>query len=300
MTNVFKRGQELGRSNGLSVFLKNKDQSPRNAAEIFYNIYYVTEDKVEILMPPANRVPVNPSMGEYFADFQIPIDANIGDYRIRWFFRQYTNTRQIEIMNPFSVISDGTQIVNLPGSSAIEVDLVRSLRIMLRDNNPSRNYHFMPPSGEESVNSFTRVFGYVWEDQELLEYLRIANDSVNLYPPRTFYSNLDQLIKQMPNWRALVINGAMIYATQALTLNWIVDEFSYSIGGVSLDIEKSSKYQGMMNDLQSRFNEMITNAKDTVKIIIGLQQARYGVGIRSTFGPNVGRGSLVPRRFSGL
>jgi len=298
---TFRRSQELSRSNGLSLFLKSKDGNPKNAATITYSVYDFTTG-IEVLLPPDARVPVNASVGEYYASFVIPVDANIGRYRIRWQFREYLNAGQAQVLQEFAVVADTTQVVSIPGATPVEWDVTRSLRVLLRDNNPARNYHFVPPSGEESVNQMNRVFGYIWEDAELLEYLKVALDIVNMYPPRTMYSSLDQLMTENRGWRALVLTGAMVYALQALSINWIVDEFGYSIGGVSLDLEKSSKYQGMAESIDGRFKEMLssdTGAKATVKIIRGLQQSRYGIGIRSSFGPSVGRGALTPRRFIG-
>lgn len=301
-SSVFKRGQQLSRSNGLNLFLKAADGTPKNPAVVTYNLYDYTTG-VEVLLPPPDRQPMNPTIGEYYADIVIPLDANLGQYRIRWRVREFLSSNPVNILQEFAVVADPVQLVNLPGSSSVENDFVKSLRIMLRDNNPSRNYHFMPPSGEESVNQNNRVFGYIWEDAELLEFLKIALDITNMYPPRTFYTSLDNLISTNPGWRALVLTGGMAYATQALSLNWIADEFSYSIGGVSLDIDKSSKYQSMADALDTKFKDMLnadTGAKATVKIIKGLQQSRYGIGIRSSFGPSVGRGALTPRRFLGL
>lgn len=299
MSVTFRRNQELGRANGLNIFLKSKDGSTKNAAEISYSIYDYTTG-VEVLLPPGNRVPVNASVGEYFANFIIPADANIGEYRIRWFIREYTNSPQSQVVQKFAVVDNATQVVTVPGISNTEYDLIRGLRIMLRDNNPARNYHFAPPSGEESVNQFNRVFGYVWEDIELLEFLRVSNDAINMYPPRTFYETLDELMLNNKSWRTLLFTGAMVHALTAVTANWILDEFNYSIGGVSLDLEKSSKYQSLANDAQSRFQEFVVQAKDTVKVIRGLKQSRYGIGIRSSFGPSVGRGAMTPRRFLGV
>ena len=299
MSVTFRRGQELGRSNGLNIFLKSKSGSTKNAAEITYSIYDFTTG-TEVLLPPANRVPVNAAVGEYYANFVVPIDANIGEYRIRWYIREYLNSPQSQVVQKFAIVDNATQVVTVPGISAIEYDLIRGLRIMLRDNNPARNYHFAPPTGEETVNQFNRVFGYVWEDIELLEFLRVSNDSINMYPPQTFYETLDELMTRHRNWRTLLFTGAMVHAINAVTLNWILEEFGYSIGGVSLDLEKSSKYQSMANDAQSRFQEFVTQAKETVKVIRGLKQSRYGIGIRSSFGPNVGRGALTPRRFIGV
>ena len=299
---IFRRNQQLGRANGLSVFLKDKGGSPKNAAQIFYDIYDFTTG-VEVLLPPSNRVPQNPAIGEYFADFIVPIDANLGDYRIRWKVREFLNSPQVNILQEFAVVADPIQSMNVPGISNYQTDLIASLRVLLRDNNLARNYHFMPPAGEESVNRLNRVFGYIWEDPELVEYLRVSLDIINMYPPRTFYATIEQLMSQNAGWRSLLLTGAMVYALQALSLNWTADEFNYSIGGVSLDLEKSSKYQSMADSLDTRFKEMLsadTGAKATVKIIRGIQQSKYGVGIRSTFGPSVGRGALTPRRFIGF
>lgn len=296
---VFKRGQELGRGN-LDIFLKKKDGTAKNAAEIVYDIYDFTTG-VEVLLPGlSNIVPLNPSIGEYYASFFIPSDANIGPYRIRWKFREYVGSALNEVLQSFDIVSSPTQVVTIPGITGIEFDLVRSLRIMLRDNNPDRNYHFVPPAGEESINEFTRVFGYIWEDAEMLEYLNAALDRINMYPPLTTFYSLDNLITTNRPWRSVLLEAAMIWALTAIATNWVAEEFDYSIGGVSLSIQKSASYQSLANDIQSRFADDITAAKETVKIIRGLKQSRYGVGIRSSFGPSAGRGALTPRRFLGI
>jgi len=293
---AYKRCQELCRGD-LALYLKAKGGNPVNAAEVSYDIYDYTTG-VEVLLSPANRIPINPSIGEYYASFIIPADANIGPYRIRWHFRQYLNSQFVEVLQEFNVVEP--TVTTCTDFTPIEYDLVHGLRIMLRDNNPDRNYHFTPPAGETTINQYNRVFGFIWEDEELLEFLRISNDALNMYPPQTFYASLDQLITQHRNWRSLCLVGATIYAVNALALNWVVDEFDYNIGGVSLSIEKSSKYQSLASDAQSRFDSMVTAAKETVKIIRGLKQSRYGIGIRSSFGPSVGRGALTPRRFLGI
>jgi len=296
---VLKRGQEVGRGDGLSIYMKTQGGSMKNVAEIYYNIYDFTTG-VEVLLPPTDRTPVNPAVGEYYASFFVPRDANLGKYRLRWFFRQKTGSPQAEVLSDFDIVDNATQIVTLAGVTPVETDLIRALRIQLRDNNPDRNYHFSPPTGEESVNQFTRVFGFLWEDYELLEWLRISLDSINSKPPMTFYKTLDELIQRNRPWRTVLLEGAMIHAIFAIALNWVVDEFDYSIGGVSLSIEKSSKYQSMASDIQARFDADVTAAKETVKIFMGLKQSKFGVGIRSSFGPSVGRGALTPRRFLGV
>jgi len=79
--------------------------------------------------------------------------------------------------------------------------------------------------------------------------------------------------------------------------NGVLAHNSYSIGGVSLDLEKSSKYESLKSNAEGQFDKATEAKARTVKFIRGLQQPRYGIGIRSAFGPNVGRGILSPRQF---
>ena len=82
--------------------------------------------------------------------------------------------------------------------------------------------------------------------------------------------------------------------------NGIVAHNSYSIGGVSLDIDKSSKYESLKQGAEDQFDKQLEKAKETVKIIKGLQQPKFGTGIRSSFGPYTSKGVLSPRKFMGF
>jgi hypothetical protein len=79
--------------------------------------------------------------------------------------------------------------------------------------------------------------------------------------------------------------------------NGILAHNSYSIGGISLDLEKSSKYESLKQNAESMFDKATEAKAQTVKYIRGLQQPRFGIGIRSSFGPFVGKGVLSPRSF---
>ena len=79
--------------------------------------------------------------------------------------------------------------------------------------------------------------------------------------------------------------------------NGILAHNSYSIGGVSLDIEKASKYESLKQNAEGQFDKAAEAKARTVKFIRGIQQPKYGIGIRSSFGPFVGRGVLSPRNF---
>lgn len=299
MSTAFFKGQQLGRG-GLDIYLSNANGTPSNAAEISYALYDFTTGQ-EVLVGSPQRVPANPSVGEYFASIIIPLDANIGAYRIRWTFREMVGSPIQRVVQEFSVIDQATSAAQVQTTFSInEADLIRRLRTLLRDNNPDRNYHFRPPTHEETVREFSRVFGYIWLDDELKEYLEQSMNSIALYPPLTPFQSLDQMATQYPNWRSLLLSGAMYWALNAVRINWIADEFDYSIGGISLSIDKASKYESAAQSASEQFDKQIEKAKATVNVIRGLQQPKYGTGIRSAFGPYVGRGVLSPRQFVGL
>lgn len=60
---------------------------------------------------------------------------------------------------------------------------------------------------------------------------------------------------------------------------------TYSISGVSLDIEKSSKYQSMKDEYINEYDKLVEANKRSIKIIKGLRQYKYGIGITSALGP---------------
>lgn len=165
-------------------------------------------------------------------------------------------------------------------------------------NSPDRNYRFRPPEGEGEVGCFNQVFGYIWTDEELLEFLKIALDKWNMHPPSTEeLSSIEILCQRKPSWRAALLWGALVNAAQALAYNWVADEFSYSIGGISLDIEKSSKYMDLKQNAEDQWDKLTEAKSRTTKYMAGLRQPRFGRGVRSAFGPHVGRGVLSPRNF---
>lgn len=176
-------------------------------------------------------------------------------------------------------------------------NLILTTSCICSHNSPDRNYHFRPPEHECDIGEYNRIFGYVWTDEELFVYLERGLDWWNMFPPRTSIPNIDCLITGSGDWSTAIYYGAMTHALMALAINWVHEEFDYSIGGVSLSIEKSSKYESLKQNAEGQLDKAIEAKQRTVKFIRGLQQSRYGVGIRSAFGPRVGRGILSPRNF---
>jgi hypothetical protein len=298
MATTYTPGKTLGRGD-LDIFLTDANENPTNAAEIYFSLHYLSPGppETEVLIGLPQRSPVNPTVGEYYAAIMVPPSATLGTYRIRWFLRQYVNSTQQQVVQEFQV-TDPDSGLNTVNYSQAQTEMMSRLRMALRDHFPSRNYRFSPPEYEGDINQYNRIFGQVWEDNELLEYLLWSLDWWNMFPPMTNSVNtIDLLVNQWPSWRTVIMWGAISHACFALSMNWIHEEFSYSIGGISLDIERSSKYQSLMDSANSQFDKATEAKVNTVKLIRGLQQPKYGMGVRSSFGPAAGRGVLSPRSF---
>jgi len=297
MATSFYPGQTIGRTD-LSIFLQDANANPTNAFSITYAIYYVDPGppEAEVLIGSATRTPVNPTVGEYFASLMVPPSAQTGTYRIRWTFQQYANSPQQTVTQEFTVVA--TAEATLPTYTPEMQEMITRLRVLLRDQNPDKFYHFRPPQHAGRIGSYDRVFGQIWEDEELRHYLEAALDFFNMFPPSTFsVRTIENLVVTMPGWKTGIFYGAMALAFNAVAANWVADEFDYSIGGISLSIEKSSKYESLKQNAEQQFDKATEAKARTVKFIRGLQQPRFGIGIRSAFGPHVGRGVLSPRNF---
>lgn len=297
MSVVFTQGQLLGRGD-LDIFLSNASGNPINVYQITYAIYFVDPStQAEVLIGSNARTPVNPAVGEYYAALQVPSNAAPGDYRIRWLFRETAASAQEGAVQEFGVVS-ATVVTSESTYSGCVADLISKMRILTRDNNPDRNYRFMPPKSEGEVGCYNQVFGYIWEDAEFAEYLEIALWKWNAHPPETEeLNNLDRLCQQKPAWKASILWGALVNAAQALAYNWTANEFDYSIGGISLNLEKSSKYMDLKRNAEEQWDKLTEAKARTTKYMRGLSQPRFGRGVRSAFGPYVGRGVLSPRNF---
>ncbi len=298
MAVAFSPGQVIGRGD-LDIFLSNAQGNPSNAAEITYAIFFVDPGppEVEVLIGSAARIPVNPIVGEYYASLMVPPSAVAGDYRIRWTFKEFVNSPSQMVVQEFNVVASSGLTVS--SFSACEQEMIDCLRMLLRDHNPDKYYHFRPPEHEGKIKQFNRIFGQIWEDDELKQYLERAIDWWDMFPPSTNVCDINTLCNDNTarKWRSAIYWGAITHALFAVSLNWVADEFDYSIGGISLSIEKSSKYESLKQNAESQFDKASEAKARTVKFIRGLQQPRFGVGIRSAFGPHVGRGVLSPRNF---
>lgn len=297
---AFNRGHQLT-SKDLNILIRTVKGVLSDVHSLKYTVYRTTLSGVPINVI-SEATPTRERVGVYYANFTVGDDWATGEYFISWQIIEYPGSDPTYREERFSVEElcvqvEGSEYTNL------EKDLLKKLRHILRDNNPERNYHFMPPQKKSRVKNYTGNFGFIWEDEELIDFLHLAVDWVNLYPPATNLT-LDSLkAGKQKSWRIIVIIGAAVLAIEAVALNWIADEFGYSIGGVQLDLEKSSKYQAMRDTLEQQLNAMIEQAKATLKYTKGLRQARFTTGYQSGYlGPGSAPGvmsirNLVSRGF---
>lgn len=243
MSVAFKKGQVLGQSD-LMIAVRDTSGNLFDPAVISYSIFDYTTG-VEVLIGDPNQDPATPSTGIFYANTMIPLDANLGEWVVRWNMRQQVTDPIVQVVQRFQVIGD--QVVTGITVVPLEQQLVRSLRIMLRDNNPDRNYRFRPPNTERFIQSQTEVFGYLFEDEELYEYILFAIDDLNSAPPVTSITSQD-----FPDrWRSCILAGAAARACAALAMNWIADEMSVkgeelvtiSCGGEIVEVSMADFYE---------------------------------------------------------
>lgn len=289
----FDRGQQLGATD-LNIIIRDAFGVKVDPFEITFTLFDRSSG-IPVPVGLENRIPTRIALGEFFIEDVIPTDANLGDWEARYFLRETDASPLRTVIIDFRVRSPGTPVVGfLARLSEREREMCRRLRVMLRDNNPDRNYRFRPPLREAVIQNFTERIGFIWEDEELFTYLTIGLDATNLSPPKTFFSSIDLLPEE---WSTVVLTAAAMYAVMALTLNWIADEFSYSIGGISLDLSKSEKYASARDAFKDMFADQREQAKLTVRHTRGLQQRLMGSGGIFHLGPFSRSGVINVRNF---
>lgn len=280
MAVAFIRGTTTG-PNDLAIIVRDPSNNLITPFRLEYAVFDFTTG-IEILMGAPVNIPIQISLGNYYAQVVIPSDAKIGLWRIRWTVQEYATDPVYQSVQEFQVLGDNT-VPSFTGDPGTD-KLIYSLRIMLRDNNPDRNYRFRPPATEKFIQGQTQVFGFIWEDEELLEYIYMAIDDFNGRPPTTSIG-IGDILGADRRWRTTIIIRAAAFACFAIAMNWIADEFTYSISGVSLDLDKSSKYQALKDEYIAEYDKLVEANKASIKIIKGLRQFRYGIGITSALGP---------------
>lgn len=294
MSVCIKRGQSAGPDDLTQVVYKAG--VPVDPFKIEFQIVDFTTG-VPIYMT-GREAATKKDVGQYYAAYTVPLSAPLGNWNVKWFIQEVAGGPEHEMFLKFNVVEETVQ-------TALEVDactaeLLKLLRIALRDNNPDRNYHFSPPTRDKMVNKYTTKFGYIWEDEELIGHMQLAICEANMRPPvGSFPTCLSQYC--LGPFCFIPVIGGAASAVRALATNWIEEEFSYSIGGISLDISKANLYMQMKDNLEERFDKTVDDylEKGGAYVIRGLSQGFYGIGFTAALGPSLREGVISARNFIG-
>lgn len=109
MSATLVKGQILTKDD-LNIFIQKNDNYV-NPYSITYTIYRRTKicsgkvfDNEEPLLETVDSIPIPFGIGKWFAPWQMPKDIEIGEYRIKWRYREYADSVTTEEPEEFSII----------------------------------------------------------------------------------------------------------------------------------------------------------------------------------------------------
>lgn len=244
------------------------------------------------LVSQPQSTPVRLSVGTYIAQFTIPTTWK-GVYKIVWQLQQYAGSCPQSFVHmdfiiqpidpadpafeaPSMIIGKALSIASAQTTPAMFAQAIRVVRELLSDTNPDRNYHFRPPTPGKVVSNYTTRVGFIWLDSTILINLGVSISMLNLFNPMNIYNwTLDTIPRDWGNIAALEAASLCLSGESA---RWAADEFSYSLNGVSLDINKSALYQSLSQTYQQQFNTLAPLVTANRPFSAGLRQQRWLLG----------------------
>jgi hypothetical protein len=162
MAVAFYQGQQLQPSD-LNIVIRDVSGVPVDPYYIVYSLFDYTTG-IEVLIGSPNQIPASTGVGQYYVGTVIPLDANIGDWIVRWNFNETPISPLVEVVQNFNVVTKDIK-TEIAQTTAQDV-LLRRLRIILRDNNPDRNYSV---DGKEKIKIKANGKTYILSIEELWE-----------------------------------------------------------------------------------------------------------------------------------
>lgn len=231
------------------------------------------------------QVPQRSGQGTYFIPITVPTTWH-GTFNIVWYLTQYAGGQENRVMEEFMVQNvdplsnsfeaPSVQMATAPVTTQPYAEKIMSVRELLSDTNPDRNYHFRPPTPSKVVAGYTTRVGYIWTDQTIIRMYKIAVSKLNTWNPMNLYN---YTIDSIPvDWANAASVGAAAMCLSAEGARWAADEFNFSLNGVSLDINKASLYQGMGAQYSAEFTEWAPLVTANRPGSVGLRQQRWLLG----------------------
>lgn len=136
MSVALKPGQTLG-PDDLKIAIRNTSNVLVDPFSIQYSLFDYTTG-VEVDIGAVDCVPATSGVGMYYVTATLPLDANLGDWVVRWNLKESSSSPPVQVAQEFAVVKADV-VVSFTGSTKQDA-MLRRLRILLRDNNPDRNY----------------------------------------------------------------------------------------------------------------------------------------------------------------
>ena len=245
-----------------------------------------------ILVSQPQQAPKRLSVGTFAAILTIPTVWR-GIYKIVWQLQQYPTNCPSNYVHmdfivqsvdpadpafeaPSMIVGKQMSIASAATTPAMYAQAIRTVRELISDTIPDRNYHFRPPTPGKVVANYTTRVGFIWLDTTVLINLAISISKLNTWNPMNYYSwTLDNIPVDWGNAAAI---GAASLCLSGESARWAADEFSYSLNGVSLDINKSALYQSLAQTYDQQFTTWAPLLTANRPFSAGLRQQRWLLG----------------------
>lgn len=245
--------------------------------------YFNLENATLVGQP--KMVPARSSQGAYFVNLTVPTTWQ-GQFKLVWYLIQTPGGVEnrvfddfvVQYINPMttSFEAPSTLIAQAPKANNKYAPAIMYVRELLSDENPDRNYHFRPPTPSKVVAGFNTRVGYIWTDSTIIRMLDIAISKLNTWNVKNYTGfTLDTVPVDWGKCAALEAS-AMCLGKEAA--RWAADEISYSLNGVSLDINKAALYQSLGQSRHAEFVEWAPLITANRPFSAGLRQQRWLLG----------------------
>ncbi len=279
---VLPVGKTLGPGD-LTLMVRDENNLPATPVSLNYTIFRLEEGGTQSLASEPMKVPLQQELGLYYVAMTIPSSWAEGAYRIAWNLQQTATTPEVTVTEDFSVLVLRPEAGSIEAPSVLMAkrlrttekvaEIIMQVRMLLSDTNPDRNYHFRPPTAGKVVAGYTTRVGFIWEDETILRLLKLTVAQINTANPKNIYSFTVETIDE--NWAQAAALGAAAKCLTSEAARWIADEFGYSLNGVSLDLEKSTKYQGLGQQYSEEFKEWMVPLTANRPTSRGLRQNKW-------------------------
>ena len=282
MSIVFIPGKQLQQGD-LSLVVRGSGGLVYDPPVVTFSILQLLQDQEFVVFGPKSPAEKS-AVGQYWVNLSIPTMWS-GSFKLVWYLQDESGNES-QVYEEFQVIPMETSktsheapslgMARNPTITESTANLIIYVRELLSDENPDRNYHFRPPTQGKTIAGFSQRVGFIWEDKTIVRMLDLAIMRLcTVNPLVEYHYTLDNI---PPNWAKAACIGAAGFCLSKEAARWVADEFSYSLNGVSLDINKAQMYQGLGAEYKQEFDEWAVSIAASKPSSVGLRQSRWLLG----------------------